>query len=391
MSAPSDWTGPEALRAQVERLWDSGALLAAAVTGEVLFPLQLKLRHPSGSALGKHFEAVRAWIAALQEGARAGYVLAWEDVNSRQLGRNRVPCGATVPAEADALRWLRKAHEAARFRALANDTLARFPALRPWLARRPLRVLEHEAEWAQVLAVLGWFQAHPRPGVYLRQLEIPGVDTKFIERRAGLLGELLEQVLPPEAWSAEAPRSAFVARFGLRDKPERVRLRILDPALYVHGLTDVTVPVGELACLRLPVERVFVTENEVNGLAFPDVPRSLVLFGLGYSVDVLAQVPWLRDVRLCYWGDLDTHGFAMLDRLRAALPHAESLLMDRDTLLAHRELWAEEPEPHSGMLTRLTAPEAVLFEDLQQNRFGLRVRLEQERVRLSHLLAALGA
>jgi hypothetical protein len=31
--------------------------------------------------------------------------------------------------------------------------------------------------------VLRWFVANPRPGVYLRQLDIPGVDTKFIEVR----------------------------------------------------------------------------------------------------------------------------------------------------------------------------------------------------------------
>jgi hypothetical protein len=30
-----------------------------------------------------------------------------------------------------------------------------------------------------------------------------------------------------------------------------------------------------------PLERVFITENEINGLAFPDVPGSLVIFGLG--------------------------------------------------------------------------------------------------------------
>jgi hypothetical protein len=34
-----------------------------------------------------------------------------------------------------------------------------------------------------------------------------------------------------------------------------------------------------------------------------------------------------------YWGDLDTHGFAILDELRAHCPHAESLLMNRATFL----------------------------------------------------------
>lgn len=38
-----------------------------------------------------------------------------------------------------------------------------------------------------------------------------------------------------------------------------------------------------------------------------------------------------------YWGDLDTHGSAILDRLRAWLPQTRSFLMDRETLLDHRE------------------------------------------------------
>lgn len=49
-----------------------------------------------------------------------------------------------------------------------------------------------------MLAVLDWFTAHPRPGIYLRQLDIAGVDTKFIETHRGLLTELLDIVLPEE-------------------------------------------------------------------------------------------------------------------------------------------------------------------------------------------------
>jgi hypothetical protein len=37
-------------------------------------------------------------------------------------------------------------------------------------------------------------------------------------------------------------------------------------------------------------------------------------------------------------------GFAMLDRLRAALLHAESLLMGRHILLLHRDFWVAEQE-----------------------------------------------
>jgi len=46
-----------------------------------------------------------------------------------------------------------------------------------------------------------------------------------------------------------------------------------------------------------------------------------------------------------YWGDLDTHGFAILNQLRAWLPQTRSFLMDRQTLVEHRDRWGREPAP----------------------------------------------
>jgi hypothetical protein len=125
---------------------------------------------------------------------------------------------------------------------------------------------------------------------------------------------------------------------------------------------------------------VFITENEVNGLVFPDIPASLVIFGLGYGVQLLGEVEWLKEKTLYYWGDIDTHGFAILDRLRADFPHVQSFLMDHETLLAHRELWVTEEDRYEGALSRLTPPERSLFDDLKHDSLGRRIRLEQERI-----------
>jgi hypothetical protein len=65
--------------------------------------------------------------------------------------------------------------------------------------------------------------------------------------------------------------------------------------------------------------------------------------------------------------------------------------MDRATLDAHRALWVKEPaEKHyTGDTSRLTAEERALFDDLRADRFGERVRLEQERIGYTWLEAAL--
>ncbi len=64
-------------------------------------------------------------------------------------------------------------------------------------------------------------------------------------------------------------------------------------------------PPREFAQLNLAVSRVPVTENEINGLAFPDVAGGIVIFGLGYGLDRLSEIPWLKRLPMNYWGDIE--------------------------------------------------------------------------------------
>jgi hypothetical protein len=388
MSA-TDWTTPEDLRRQVQRQWDNGRLLAAGVKGESLFPMELRLRGPDTRALSERFEEVRQWIRGLESERR--YAIEWREVNHRLLGRNRVPARIVVPGEREALELIGKVDDAAHFGRVAAITREQLPELMAWLGRKPLTGLAHAADWERILAVLRWFRGHPRCGLYLRQLDIGGVDTKFIEGRKVLLAELLDLVLPPEALDAAAAgQRNFEQRYGLASKPSQVRFRILDPRLSIRGLTDLAVPAGEFAGLDVPVERVFITENEINGLAFPSVPGSLVIFGLGYGLDRLSEAGWLGRRKLYYWGDIDTYGFHILDRVRVLFPEAQSFLMDRGTLLENASLWVRESDPYDGELPRLTSVEGALYDDLRWNRLGNRVRLEQERIPYGRVEMALG-
>src|ERR1035438_3808216 len=118
MSA-QEWTTPADLRRQVQRLWDSGRLLAAGMNGESLFPLELRLRGPDMRALSERFEEVRQWIRELESENR--YAIEWREVNHRLLGRNRVPARVVVPGEREALELIGKTDDAARFRSLARS------------------------------------------------------------------------------------------------------------------------------------------------------------------------------------------------------------------------------------------------------------------------------
>ena len=363
---------------------------------ETLFPQRLALKKPDAQALADHFDAVRLWVQSLVKGSKAqrgfGYEIEWRTINHRVHGRNQVPAAAVIPTEDDALRLISKKRAAQHFDTLSKTTLARFPALAEWLTRKPLTLLEHADEWDSILAVLDYFSAHPRPDLYLRQLDIPGVDSKFIENRRGLIGELLDEVLPAHTIDHSATGvKGFAHRYGLKEAPPLIRFRLLDPRLRIDGLSDLSVPAQQFAALHLPVEQVFITENKVNGLAFPDMPGALVIFGLGYALDRLKEIHWLHKVALHYWGDIDTHGFAILNRLRSSFPDTASLLMDYETLMAHRELWGQEPstDRFDGELPHLDEAEQTLFNNIKHNRFSNYVRLEQERIGFGWLQKAL--
>jgi hypothetical protein len=379
------WTTSADLRAQMQRRWDKGDLLGELAGPGGLFPLRLNLRGPTSSELSERFDEVRAWATGLQQGLGAGCRLVMREVRHRVIGTNSLPAEAWIDTLDDALRLLGKLREARAFQALLATTRQQQPALLPWLQAEPLRALALGDIWPQLLDVVAWLQAHPRPGIYLRQVDLPGIHSKFVEAQRSVLAELLDQVLPADAVDATVGGVAqFARRYGFRYKPLRVRLRFLDPEhrAWVPGAdADYTISHEAFAGLAPDVRRVFITENEINFLAFPPAAGSLVVFGAGYGFDALTQAAWLRQCDLRYWGDIDTHGFAILDQLRAHFPQARSFLMDHDTLLAHQAQWTSEPQPTQRDLPRLNEAERRLYDDLRWRRLRDEpLRLEQERI-----------
>ena len=387
------WTRPANLRAQVQKLWNRGELLASLVTGESLFPKRLALKGPTSTEMADYFDEARAWISEIRVMPHCRVEM--REFKHRVFGANAVPQEAWIDTVEDALALIGKQRDVARFTALTDVTRKCQPQLLGWLAKRPLRALELVDEWSLLLEIAAWLQAHPRPGVYLRQLDIPGVHSKFIEAHRGVLVELLDIVLPPEVIDPAASGvSQFAKRYGFCDKPVRIRFRVLYPehALLPGRLVqDITLDAESFAQLDSKISRVFITENEINFLAFPQVKDSLVIFGAGYGFEMLRKAKWLSRCRIHYWGDIDTHGFAILNQLRSQFDHVESFLMDRNTLLAFETLWGEEDEQTLRDLPRLNPEEMALYDDLRDNRIRKNLRLEQERIGFGWVESALSA
>ncbi len=388
----TSWTTPADLKVRLLKLWDQGTLLASMVQGESLFPLRFKLKEPDSRQLSERFADVQNWIAQLTA-ASGLYRIVRRTVKHRVLGSNDIPTEIWFDSMDHALRFIGRQHAASTFTSLVTLTREQKPCLLPWISKRPIRALELAEVWPLMLQTVVWLQKHPRPGIYLRQIDSPGVHSKFIESHRSVLSELFDLALPPEAIDTEATgNSNFCRRYGFRDKPLRVRFRLLDPDLAILSAgtdQDITITREAFACIDLPAETVFITENEINFLTFPQVRASMVIFGAGYGFRNLADIDWLQNRKIYYWGDIDTHGFAILNQFREFFPCAESFLMDRETLLNHSSLWETENHPETARLTRLTSAEKTLYEDLCHNRYGNHVRLEQEKIGFNTLLETL--
>ena len=269
-------------------------------------------------------------------------------------------------------RWERAAH---RYRGLTT----RWPAISRVLPRY-FEVLADgsDTDHEKLSQMLTWLSEHPESNLYPRQLPIAGVDSKWLERNKGVVGDLLAAIQGDEERNLN-----FYRRCGLKTPPLLIRMRVLDPQLrrQVGGVSDLTAPIEDLAALDLAAAHVFIVENLQTGLAFSDLPGSVVFMRLGYHVDVLARLPWLSRAKCIYWGDIDTHGFAILARARTHLAQVESVLMDEATLLRYERLWGEESEQHAAReIEFLTECEQFVYSGLKQQRWGQNVRLEQERI-----------
>lgn len=376
------WTTAADLRTAVRRRWSDGSLLRALAAGSPFPELDLPVRGPGAGQIGDDLAAVQRWIADLEAGSDDGrrFELVYAGIGGRHFGRNQLPARARVVSYDQAWRLLGVTREVTALRRVL-DLSERHPDVRTWVAERPLAALDVAEEWEQVLAAYSWLDGARGSRRYLREISAPGVDTKFVERHRPVLAQLL---------GADRGSAGFVSSLGLATKPDSLRLRC-DPAVLglPAPLSEGTFRVDELAALSVALRTAVVVENETTYLTLPVPDAGVLVWGKGFEVDRLGALPWLRDADIHYWGDLDTHGFAILHRLRAWLPHTRSFLMDSETLVRHRERWGREPAPTAARLDRLGADEAALYCDLVSDRLGEAVRLEQERIDWAWVLARL--
>lgn len=358
------------------------------LTGEGTWPLQISLGTPTEKEATEDASLVRAWVSSWVAWKNVGEV-SHEVRKWARLGAQELPVALTVSNAEDVATLVGQAPRWTRAKERYTQMVGKWPQLGcggALAARFNVLADYSEVDFNRLISLLDWLVQNPASNVYLRQLPVEGLDTKWAEQRIGVITGLLKDI------KQDAGDGNFHEICGLLRPPHRVRIKLLCPELrkLVGGLRDFEAPIEEIAALPIQPTAAVIVENLDTGMALPDIAGAVAIMKLGNAVSGLGGIPWLQAINAVYWGDIDTHGFAILDRARKALPQLRSVLMDDATTLRYQNFWGTEPAQTTNLaLEQLNEHELAVYTALKANTWGQKVRLEQERLPWSASIASL--
>lgn len=363
------------------KYWD---VLSSCIKGETLFPLII----PADKKLPTTFEELRRLIGQLVEFSKEktgyGYRLTFDQRHTGKYGNQSVPTCISFDSPTDFFKFTGRSREAEKILSAAEGIRALFPPLRSWVAQNPRKIHQYLDLWDNIFKVLRYFRENPRPGMYIRELPIQ-VHTKFIQQHKGILQELLD-ILIPDHIHREGIH--FEERFHLKATEPLIRFRRLDNGdntdntinnmdAGIFSLSgDLALPAEAFFRLTPQCRRVVITENLMTFLTLPPVAQTMAIYGGGFKVEILKKAFWLKSKTIFYWGDIDVHGFLILSLVRRYFPAAQSIMMDEETFLQHKDLCGKGVgggERENNPL-HLTGAELKLYRRIAADN----LRLEQE-------------
>lgn len=303
-----------------------------------------------------------------------GYNIEWQEKNYKNIGKNRFIKRIFIETELDFLKLIGKEKEFKLFKENVDLIKQSIPELTGWIVENPIDVVNNNGKWADLVKVCHYFKTeHAANKFYIRELPI-SVHTKFIENNKGLISSLLDYLIPHKIVASKN----FFIRYSIKDKEKLIRIRILcDKVKETFNYTDFSIRLSDFVGAEIKAKNVFITENELNFLTLPKKENSIAIWsGGGFQISFLANIDWLRQRQIYYWGDLDAAGLAILSQLRTYYPNSVSLLMDRDTFGKHYEGGKSDKKIPANDLKGLTDEETELFYYLKKDN----LRLEQEKI-----------
>ena len=363
--------------------WDNRANLRARIAGQRPFPIVQTLRPPNGTQALADLARFRQFVSDWRNHPLQRLVT-FEARGMRGLDRQDVPTYITLRGVDDLAGLLGLEQQLATFARRLDVVDKALPGSRGEALRRldELADLSPEA-FDDLVNVLPQLREGMGAGSYVRALPLDGVGTKVVEQYEPLLQALF-------AAAYQDPGLDLYRWLNVR-RPDTgtVLVRILDPALapLFAGLRTLWISAKDVYALEVPSARILIVENAQSVLGLPDSEGVIALGATGRDLS-WTSVPWLVGRECCYWGDLDSWGFHLLEQARTRLPHIASMLMDPETLTANRSRCSTETSSYVGPLgASLTQREMNALKALRASPDAN--RLEQEKIPASDVAASL--
>jgi len=278
---------PKDIIQRLTTIYNRGEHIKAYLTNEP-FGVTIKFKRLSQKDIEQNFSKVRKWIEELNQ---SSFYIEFVEINYKSIGKQSIPQKLEINQEIF-LQQLSKIKIFQKHKRLIDQSLIQFPKLKELLISKPNLIILYDTVWIEILKVSEYFLSNPNPNLYIRELDIVGVDTKFIENHKKVLDIFLSHLLDRDI--SKLSQNGFEKKYRLKYDLPTIRFRILDKSLYIYNMSDISLPLNEFIKLDIDCQRVYITENKINGLSFPDTPNSIAIFGLGYGVDSLKDIEWLK-------------------------------------------------------------------------------------------------
>ena len=379
------------VKKKVLKLYESGAFFRSFMEDTSLFPLSIKLKTPSQKSLRENMVTLFDEINALE---KLQLQVEYREFSFKSLGVQKLPVSVVIESAEIFLKFLGKTREFAEYKKAYENAISHFSNLKNLFLAKPNMLLLHKEILEELLAVCHFFTKNPQPNIYIRELSIKGVDTKFIQNYIGVVDAFLATTLDEKHFDTTITKlsySGFEKKYGLKYELPLVRFRILDETLKIHGLDDISLTTQAFEKLDLACKNVFIVENKITMLSFMNLKNSIVVFGNGYGVGMIKNAKWLKDKDIYYWGDVDMDGFAILSQARGYFPQVQSLFMDEETIENFTDLAVSSKESKVKKLNYLTDLEDTVYMRLQSDYYKENFRLEQERIPFKYIREKMNA
>jgi hypothetical protein len=364
--------------------------LKAKILEKEFFPLAL--RCDKGSILDdfdEREESLSSLFAQSKAKKQKGYLVETETKVSRTMGKQTFVSSIVIETEQDFLYLIKAEKQGALFSTHLSLLKATFSEkeLVPWLLAKKMEIFSHwgEQDGIWFCQISRFLVANPNCGLFARELDVEA-PTKFLENNLALIKSLVGTFRPLGEGDDD------FTRLGLRKKESLVKIRsnkefqiIVDGKLC--GYTTILMLSPEnFKTFELNVKRIFIVENETLFLTFPLQENDLCLYAGGYGILACKDSNLLFCSQIYYFGDLDEHGFAILDKFRALYGQTQSFCMDLKTLQDHQS-YLVNGKTYPSEYRNLNTEELATLTALQSPQ-GPKL-LEQEHISHSYLLKRL--